>query len=857
MFKKKLSIRSSKSSNFDSSPLDEPFWHWYLDSFARIEIYNGDPIPYNNKKYHHNSKDVVLIKKFFEERKFPIPMDYEVMALLKSPFTQGDLKETCCLIRFFQLSGQGLFLTNKDYDRFGNKIELQGAENWDNVMCYFDSLIFAMFSNLESFEPILFISNQHENYLVNQLATLLRLYVSLLRAGKLITTDITIRICEILLKLGFQEAMSSRQQDASILFEFLTETLSMPLLTFKIDIKHGGKYNKDDDLKYSKERILFVSLPEEDDEEEKEGSEKTDHDPTNPETKDNGGNEVLLEECLEHYFNNSINVKRELERRATLQSITRDLPGGEVNYLPELSEGKVSENIASNPTSENKSDLTKENADNQSSKINIPTSPKTINESQFPTSNATGASYAPTIGSKSSLSKANTKYSIRARSSTLSIWSLDENEIDGKPREVLLPAWMFLRLLPFYTDDNNIMDNKNESIAKNSREFINRRPILPICLKRYSFDKGNSKANRSSKRIIIPPVINLPQFVEDDSQDDMAGNFKLILESAICHRGNSISSGHFVSVVRKYKMDIDEGEEAYDATWYLYDDMKKKARVVEKSFKEIFSVEWPYMLFYRLVAMDEYHKGYNSSPGSSISYNSKAKPFIVAEGSNNKFWVDNTLSPVISNEDASSIAGENESKSDEISVTAPDVPTSIDLSLNESKLVDIRNKYYWYIIDKDKNYYKEYPDLTKIGTGESAVSISPQFRRNSQWSEKSASYTQLLNESQNSPNVANDLNYNVSLNSSKSSVSAIKKSFKLKKNSHNNGTSTEKQDESALESKRTVSSKTSTELKHEELSNGNGKEKSNNINKKEKKHDKHHRHSLRREKYKKEKCILM
>ena len=42
----------------------------------------------------------------------------------------------------------------------------------------------------------------------------------------------------------------------------------MPLLTFKIDIKHGGKFSKHDDEKISKERILFVSIPNEEVEDE-------------------------------------------------------------------------------------------------------------------------------------------------------------------------------------------------------------------------------------------------------------------------------------------------------------------------------------------------------------------------------------------------------------------------------------------------------------------------------------------------------------------------------------------------------------------------------------------------------------
>ena len=279
-------------------PFDESFWRSYLDSLNSSTLQSsGDFAPVSPKKYTSSSPAVATIIKYFEALKLPIPPTTQIVALLKSPFTFGDVTRTFFLIRFFQVSRDGFFLTNQNQDRIGGLINYVGAENWENVMCYLDALLFAMFANLESFEPILFISNQHPNAMVTRLSALLRLYVNLLRSGNLITRDITMRICEVLLALGFEEAMSHKQQDSAAMFEFLTETLAMPLLTFKIEIQHGGKFSEEDDLKISKERILFVSLPEE------------------------GTDDILLEECLEHYFNNSISVKRELERRATLENI--------------------------------------------------------------------------------------------------------------------------------------------------------------------------------------------------------------------------------------------------------------------------------------------------------------------------------------------------------------------------------------------------------------------------------------------------------------------------------------------------------------------------------------------------------
>lgn len=65
--------------------------------------------------------------------------------------------------------------------------KLLGAENRSGVTCYLDALLFAMFARLDCFEAILYKSFTDEPR--RKLAILLRLWVNLLRSGKLITTD--------------------------------------------------------------------------------------------------------------------------------------------------------------------------------------------------------------------------------------------------------------------------------------------------------------------------------------------------------------------------------------------------------------------------------------------------------------------------------------------------------------------------------------------------------------------------------------------------------------------------------------------------------------------------------------------
>jgi hypothetical protein len=105
-----------------------------------------------------------------------------------------------------------------------------------------------------------------------------------------------------------------RQQDVSEAFTFITGKLNLPLLTLKMDVYHTGKEDKDDH-RLVRERLLEVALP----------------DP--PED----GSVIKLEDCLESYFNNKIEVKRHLQRRNTVQSFRSvDAGKGQVLHVETL-----------------------------------------------------------------------------------------------------------------------------------------------------------------------------------------------------------------------------------------------------------------------------------------------------------------------------------------------------------------------------------------------------------------------------------------------------------------------------------------------------------------------------------------
>jgi hypothetical protein len=226
------------------------------------------------------------------EKKSLIMKDPQILYALRSDFSRGDTDLAFDLLMAISNSSEGLIT---DYNP---NVKLIGAVNRERVTCFLDSVLFAMFSRLDSFEAILY--NTFDDIPRSRLALLLRLWVNLLRSGKLISTDITKLIQQSLAECGWADAANLRQQDASEAFTFITEKLKLPLLTLKMDIHHGGREDATDDHKFINERLLEVAVP----------SDTSDDD-----------RPITLEDCLEDYFNNRVEVRRYLERRSTLSSM--------------------------------------------------------------------------------------------------------------------------------------------------------------------------------------------------------------------------------------------------------------------------------------------------------------------------------------------------------------------------------------------------------------------------------------------------------------------------------------------------------------------------------------------------------
>lgn len=836
----------------------------------------------------------MVLKNLFDKKNTSL-YPSQIYAALLSEYSNKDLTKAFELIRYFNLCEQGHLITNTSFTKHNRKIKLLGAENWGSVMCYLDSLLFSMFAKLENFEPLLlsFESDQDENIKLQRLRAILRVYVSLLRSGKLITYDLTRVLCESLYENGFEEALSRKQEDSCQLFIFLTELLSMPLLTLKIDIAHGGKEAVKDDHRFTKERMLYVSIPSEDDEikkidhsnsnspengasdmigrpelnpnaitpvltvqnqevltptelkeretiinnevetetltdssdlESSQLNNKTDVDKSQSidQSKDTNGQgiegkeekktfdsevdnkgvvskeesdklgdnkevvskeavskeevevepereSILLEECLEHYFNNSIQVKRQLERRLSIRRNTvtqleslkehdtekpehlhveecqddeldvnltevNELQGTIQEMLSELNgisaEGKLLTdytNIDGGIVSYGPS-VAADTLKNGQSKLN------NDEDAVDPLSSSVGHSKVsfdssandktPTRLSRSYSTSKDASYNITSRSranSSVSIFS------DSKNGEVSLPAWMFLQLLPFYTD--------LEPSSQTEQSFAEKRPILPICLKRYTFGKSSQKNN---KRVIIPSFIDLPDFIADDDRDvqgnkKITGKFRLVLESVVCHRGHNIDGGHFVSIVRDEPFDPNTSEDAEDKKrWLLFDDLAISERVKPITFKDAITTEVPYILFYRMDTFVEPKRRASAIQvpvklGESAtdkladkltalhleSHNKLNPEKQILEGSSHsdrkKSDTSTVLSEVsLSGSDGSTLEAITPKKSHDI-ISKMVFYNSTYPYPNSGDYVDIKDKYYWKYKHEGLGYIEETP----------------------------------------------------------------------------------------------------------------------------------------------------
>lgn len=121
----------------------------------------------------------------------------------------------------------------------------------------------------------------------------------------------------------------------------------------------------------------------------------------------------------------------------------------------------------------------------------------------------------------------------------------------------------------------------------------------------------NGTPKRLNTYIDIPLDIGLPHFISDERMKEegpLFGNFKLVLQSVVCHRGVSVDSGHYIALVRANAHErpgtSHSESEDEDEKWLRFDDLSQQ-RVTEVDIKKALREESPYLLFYQVQPIDE------------------------------------------------------------------------------------------------------------------------------------------------------------------------------------------------------------------------------------------------------------
>ena len=411
-----------------------------------------------------------------------------------------------------------------------------------------------------------------------------------------------------------------------------------------MDIFHTGKEDTNDDHKFINERLLELAIPEE----------------------PSDGHVITLEECLELYFNNKIEVKRYLdllERRGTLNSMR----------------------------SRQSFDSTKAHASHvEVAEINNspPSSPKSL---QPQVSAISASPVAPPYQRRRTPSIIQEHY-IDEKGGMLGRSPSIIEEPGGRSgrvrKEVMMPAWQFFSLIPWYT--NNVPSNDAQVAA----HFSSTRPILGICLKRYSI-LPNGTAVKRKTHIDIPLDIGLPHFIQDDTmaEDGPAfGNFRISLQSIVCHQGLSVESGHYISLVR-----CPDPQQNGEDRWMRFDDLAKE-RITFTDVEQFLAMESPYLLFYQVIPI-EGDPG-NITDGENQVLNSKNPPAYSESDVSRDSNVDSAISGLsVSVPSQKSTGSEKQRPSYEIHRPSLDTSASEDDPRGRSSVASERRQSVGFVDD--------------------------------------------------------------------------------------------------------------------------------------------------------------
>ncbi|KAK2595784.1 hypothetical protein QQS21_006547 [Conoideocrella luteorostrata] len=490
------------------------------------------------------------VQRLLEKRDVPNISVFHIKDILLLNIGDGDPEQTADFIIMERKAQSGIIVP------YNSSVHMVGAENRDNVTCYLDSLLFAMFAKLDAFEKML-KSDFPVGDLRLKLVKLLRIWVNLLRSGKLIRTDLTKFLQDTLSECGWSEANRREQQDTSEAFAFLAEQLQLPLLSLQKNVHHRGKSDKDDH-KVVYERLLNLAVP-----------------------PDPEGKGIKLEDCLEEYFNSKVEVERYLEegtKDSTHEGFSPSQASGSQNIAPVLSPDTLSNTNEGNE------------GDNTSSR---------------PAVRGRSASVIQRVVIDKKGRPTGARDGVMARQTS-----------DEGAKQVVkisrMPAWLSFRLIPW----NTLTPSQPQSDSEVALNF-DQKPVVGICLKRYAMTESGQPQRRDTF-IDIPDSLRLPQFNLiagpnlHEGVKDLSTEYKIVLQSVVCHRGESLQSGHYIAFARvapkllteNRQHDVDPPPDYEEAQWVKFDDLETENRVAYvNDIKQALKDEMPYLLFYQVLPM--------------------------------------------------------------------------------------------------------------------------------------------------------------------------------------------------------------------------------------------------------------
>ncbi|KAI6715009.1 ubiquitin C-terminal hydrolase [Diplocarpon mali] len=572
-------------------------------SFLQSGIFSGDGglialfrPDYTQKKLDkENAKEikekVSAVKKRLKEEDCKDMSDDSINFALRCLNSKGSVEKAVELLIIIRQSLDGKI------EPYNPEVYLRGAVNREYVTCYIDALLFAMFGRLDTYESVLSTDFPDEHR--RRLAIILRVYVNMLRRGLLIQTDITEQLQQALSDCGWVDASSLEQQDVSEFFTQLATILDFPLLEFQVDLYHIGKEGDTDDHKKVQEHFLNIAVPE---------------------TLSPGRTNVRLEDCLENYLYSRIDVRRavDLSDRDSCLKPTISHDEGEPSaqsgisvQVSDLGTSVPASPIHSTPSSprgglDRSSSLLLRRKIFQDSGVEIKNLPPDANSAD---------------------------HNITARIKTDSDSGISMKDGSSPPKaskltevEVQMRAWQFFKLvIPWHGCPN---DNATVEV------HLRTKPIIGICLKRYGFK--NNQPYRINTPVDIPLDIRLPHFLEDERDEvdgsQFAREYKLSLQSFVCHRGNTTSSGHYVSYIRGTSPIVDGDSRSNrklsnanrppgysEERWIRCDDLAAP-RIDTVDIEDSLQREMPYLLFYQIQPYDSVSPPETEPP----SYNESA-----------------------------------------------------------------------------------------------------------------------------------------------------------------------------------------------------------------------------------------